>query len=122
MRLSLDETTQSNQISHYHPDKITVNKRDYKKSLLICANKLLSPWTEHDAAQLTADDFTLLLNCKPTIIIIGTGEKLTHLDPALIADIQQQGIGLEVMDTAAACRTYNVLLSEGRDVVAGLLL
>lgn len=122
MRMSLDDNEMAHQISHFDAEKFTINKRDYKVSIVASVNKILCPWTEKSASQLTTEDFTPILNCKPQIIIIGTGSQMVALDPQIIAAVQSQKVGIEVMDTAAAVRTFNVLISEGRNVAAGLLL
>lgn len=122
MRLALDTSSTANQISHYGDGQFTIHQRNYRQNLVISSNKLLTPWTQKTITELTIDDLTPILSCQPKIILLGTGDTLVFPHPSLVAHIQTLGIGCEVMDTAAACRTFNVLVSEGRNVVAGLLL
>ena len=85
-------------------------------------DRLITDWTPVNTDDLTADHFEELIEFEPEVVILGTGEHLHFPHPSVTAELLTQGIGVEVMDTSAACRTYNVLLSEGRQVVAALLL
>ena len=72
--------------------------------------------------QLTAEHFAQLAELKPELVIFGSGSRLRFPPPALLRALMAQRIGIETMDTLAACRTYNILAGEGRQVVAALLL
>ncbi|CAN5291515.1 Mth938-like domain-containing protein [soil metagenome] len=72
--------------------------------------------------QLTVEHFTVLADLKPELVIFGSGKRLRFAPPALMRSLMSQRIGLETMDTLAACRTYNILASEGRHVIAALLI
>jgi uncharacterized protein len=74
------------------------------------------------ASDISVDTIEQLLAYQPEIILLGTGSKTVFPEPEAMVLCAQDGIGLEVMDSASACRTYNVLLSEEREIVAGLLL
>ena len=86
------------------------------------SRKYRAEWSPNDITDLTIDDFKSILECKPDVVLLGTGQKLTFPNTALRREFNQLNIGLEVMDTGAACRTYNVLLSEGRNVAAAIFL
>jgi len=75
-------------------------------------------WPVSGFANLSEDDFT---NIEAEVVLLGTGASMAFLPPELRKAIKAQGLAVEVMDTAAACRTYNVLMAEGRQVVAALL-
>jgi uncharacterized protein len=78
-------------------------------------------WAVRGFDQLSADDFTYLKNLNVEIVLLGTGPKQRFPHPRLTAALAQAGIGLEVMDVQAACRTYNILVAEERKVAAALL-
>ena len=108
-------------IRGYDATSITTSDGVLTTSSIISAD-LLAPWPPHTAADLTAEHVALLLAQAPEVVIIGTGAKFAIVPQAALAAARAGRIGVEVMDTAAACRTYNVLVSEGRRVVAGLIL
>ncbi|CAM3327627.1 Mth938-like domain-containing protein [Polaromonas hydrogenivorans] len=72
--------------------------------------------------QLDAGHFTVLANLKPELVIFGSGKRLRFAPPAFLRGLMEQRIGIETMDTLAACRTYNILAGEGRHVIAALLI
>ncbi len=86
------------------------------------ADKLVENWQVTDFESLTEKSFDLLLEIKPEVVLLGTGEKHQFLHPKIFRKLTESGIPLECMTTAAACRTYNILMSEGRNVAAALIL
>ena len=122
MKFTLDTTASVNVIRAYAPGRINVNDRLLRKSFVISATTLIEDWGSGSFEDLSLDHLQAALALEPEILVIGTGASLRFPEARLMADIQQRGIGLEVLDTAAACRTYNVLLSENRKVVAALLM
>lgn len=82
----------------------------------------MEDWPPQVFEDITLEHLEPALALEPEILIIGTGPSLQFPEARIMAEIQQHGIGLEVLDTAAACRTYNVLVSENRNVVAALLM
>jgi uncharacterized protein len=123
MRLDLD-TNKENQyiINAYIPGQITINQQIYRANLIITPTKLITDWEPMTALAITAAQVAELAAMQPEVAIIGTGETLVHLHPAVLAPLSNQGIGVEVMITRSACYTYNILLGEGRRVIAALLL
>ncbi|MGB4468151.1 MAG: Mth938-like domain-containing protein [Azovibrio sp.] len=101
---------------------VTVNRERFENNLLVLPDRIEPAWTGHDFARLCIDDFARLAACGAEIVLLGTGLRLRFPHPALQQPLMAAGIGLEVMDTAAACRTYNILASEGRKVAAALLI
>lgn len=91
-------------------------------SFIITANQLFTEWTPQQLEDITAAHIDEVLALKPDVILLGTGKRLRFPAPQLLAHSQQHRVGIEVMDTAAACRTYNILAAEGRKVAAALLM
>ncbi|MEQ1668846.1 MAG: MTH938/NDUFAF3 family protein, partial [Sulfuriferula sp.] len=83
---------------------------------------ILTNWQAASFDALTADHFAAIAAQQPEIALLGTGARLQFPHPRLSIALNQAGIGLEVMDTKAACRTYNILVAEGRRVVVGIML
>lgn len=111
-----------NVIRAYAPGRISVNDALVQSSLILASDRLIEGWPPQRAEDITLEHLQAVLALDPEILLIGTGATLRFLDGALAAEIQRRGIGLEVLDTAAACRTYNILVSEERRVVAALLM
>lgn len=100
---------------------IETDAGSYSSSLIITPKQVM-PWRPMKLSDLTAADLYTLLDFTPKIILLGTGQSLQFPPIELWRDVIEKNIGYEIMDTAAACRTYNVLMSENRAVVAGLLI
>jgi uncharacterized protein len=100
---------------------VLLNGQRVEQSLAVSPSQILQPWAESFEA-LGMHHFTQLLELKPELVVLGTGGRLRHPPLEFIRPLIEAGVGLEVMDTKAACRTYLVLSSEGRQVVAALLL
>ncbi|MBG6072628.1 MULTISPECIES: Mth938-like domain-containing protein [unclassified Polaromonas] len=95
-------------------------KIDY--SIVIGSRGEKLPWKCQSFEQLTAEHFAMLADMKPELVIFGSGSRLRFPPPAFLRGLMEHRIGLETMDTLAACRTYNILAGEGRHVVAALLI
>ena len=122
MKLSEDYNSGSYMINGYDSEGIIINQRTYSCSLIVSNHQLLENWPLQDISQLTTDNLTPILELNPEVILIGTGSTLTFPPVASYSNIIQSGLGIEFMDSIAACRTYNILLSEDRNVVAGIIL
>lgn len=112
-------------ITAYGEDWIAVNGERHTRSLLLSATEGASPWDCNRFADLTAAHFDQLLQSlaePPELVLLGSGSRLRFVRPALLQGLIARRIGVETMDTGAACRTYNILAGEGRRVVAALLL
>ncbi len=116
------ETSDVNLISAWEPDAVRVGKEWYRSHLILSSQHILSDWTVTDPDILQANDLSAAIELDPEIILLGTGNHLALPDIDLMAELARQGIGLEIMDTPAACRTYNVLIHESRNVVAALFI
>ena len=102
--------------------QITVGEQIYRRSLILTPERVIPDWRPGGYEEMTEQDFDVVLSLQPEIILLGTGSTLCFPPAKLSAGILATGTGFEVMDTAAACRTYNILLSEKRKVIAALLL
>jgi len=122
MSLILDENNATYQIRAYQPGSIQINDRLLHNSIIIAPEKLIENWKPQKITDLTALDLAIILQWHPNILLIGTGEHLQFPILSTYGDFINQGIGVEIMDTRAACRTYNALTAEKRNVVAALII
>jgi uncharacterized protein len=122
MHFAREECSSERLIRACEPGMIRIGLQQFRRSLIVSPAQVLPDWRPRQADDLLRDDFDPVLALEPDILLLGTGDRLRFPSPALTADLLRSGIGVEVMDTAAACRTFNVLLSEQRRVVAALLL
>ncbi len=122
MKLHQQNTPNVNTVRAFEPGRIKINDQFYGNSLLVTAERIDKNWTVKKAEELTIKIIRELLNYQPEIIIIGTGLQHHLLDPILTLTSTQQGVGLEIMTTEAACHTYNILIGEDRDVLAALII
>lgn len=109
-------------ITGYKPGCVIINKEAYTQSVIVCPNSIISPWIVTDISQFTEESADTIVQLKPEVILLGTGEQLNLPDPKIIAYIAKFGIGFEAMCTDAACRTYGILIAERRRAVAGLII
>ena len=122
MKFALDQNDGGYTISGYETGKIRIRGQVYEHSLLVMANQLQTDWAPANVGELTSRHIREIVALQPTLVILGTGERQMFPDPRVFIPLMDAGIGYEVMDTAAACRTYNVLLSEGRKALGAFLL
>jgi len=122
MKLHLTTAENNHLITGYGEDFIEINKKRYEKSLIVLANQLILDWNVTTFAALTAEHFAGILEINPEVLLLGTGAKHQFLHPKLAKNLIEKGIPIECMTTAAACRTYNILMSEDRNVAAALLI
>ena len=124
MKLHLTTAENNYLITGYGLDKsdsfVEVNKQKYTQNLIVMADKLILDWQASDFASLNATHFELLINLKPEVVLLGAGGKHQFLHPKIVQQLTKNNIPLESMTTAAACRTYNILMSEGRNVAVML--
>jgi uncharacterized protein len=122
MRLTDDRTGSALLVRSYAPGEVRVGETVLTRSCLISADRLIDDWRPQTLEELTEADLAAVFALDPEIVVLGTGTRQRFASPGLMAAILSRGIGCEVMDTGAACRTYNVLVSESRRAVAALLL
>ena len=121
MELTLDPNKPKNFIRNYENNKLYIGKTIFSHNLLI-SDKSIEKWVINDINNLVNGDMEDILLFKPEIIIIGTGESQIMPSNEIINFIHDKKIGLEFMITESACKTFNLLISEGRKVVAGLIV
>jgi uncharacterized protein len=122
MKFQPDTLDGTNVITRQEAGRIWVGNTAFEHSVLVPSRGEVLPWGAPDLAALTAESFERIAALRPEVVIFGSGKQLRFVSPALLRSLMAQRIGMETMDTAAACRTYNVLASEGRVVLAALLL
>ena len=99
-----------------------VNAERYEQSLIVLPDRIEPNWAPAGFAGLVPSDFEHLLAFEPEIVVFGSGTRLRFPPPAFLRALMEKRIGIETMDTLAACRTYNILAGEGRRVIAALLI
>lgn len=109
-------------IKSYEPGNVIINKDSYQHSVIVSPTTLISHWSPSNIESLTADDFDAIIALNPEVILLGTGAIHTFPETAVFAKVYELHLGIEVMDTRAACRTFNVLTAEDRNVVAALIV
>ena len=109
-------------ISGYGPGWIRVDGEQITHSVVIASAGQRFDWSCARFEDLTAEHFTQLAELSPELVIFGSGERIRFPQPQWLQALMGKRIGLETMDTRAACRTYNILAGEGRNVVVALLL
>lgn len=122
MGLDLDANAANYQIRAYQPGNIQINDTTYFHSVIVSNEKFIDNWRPQHISELTQDDLTVILELSPAILLIGTGSTLEFPELEVYGNLINEGIGIEVMDTRAACHTYNALTAENRNVVAALII
>lgn len=122
MELTLHKPGDHHFIRSFDARGVTVNDTLYRDSLVLSADRLVSDWPVRSVADLSEDHLETVLDMKPEVVLLGTGRKQAFPAPRLLSAFYERGIGFEAMTTEAACRTFNVLVSEGRTAVAALII
>ena len=121
MKLQPDKS-EVQSISAYGPGWIAVDGERIDSSVVISSTGLRFDWQCNTFADLNVGHFSRLAEIDTELVIFGSGERIRFPTPAWLAPLIARRIGIETMDTKAACRTYNILSAEGRKVVAALLI
>lgn len=134
MKFAQETDTSGYTIKGYGDDGITValparehtaenrGERQMSHSFVLSHEVLLDDWPPQQLEELAAEHFERVADLEPEVVIFGAGESLRFPPTEVTAPLVKRGVGLEVMDSRAACRTYNILSAEGRRVVAALLI
>jgi uncharacterized protein len=115
------DTSRGNAVQSYDAGGIVIRDQRITHSVVVSAERL-EPWSPHRFEELGEDHLVRLADYRPGIVILGTGTTLRFPPAQWLVGLQRNGIGIEVMGNDAAIRTYNVLLSEDRNVLLALLL
>ena len=108
-------------IQSYDQNGIQIEDKTYSNNIVVNCKGSISKWNLNDFAKISPKHCESLLLGQPEVVIIGTGEKHLLPDLSIIHYFAENNIGVEVMSTQAACRTYNILASEGRKIAAGFI-
>jgi uncharacterized protein len=122
MKMALDNPSGVNTVRRYEPGRVTVRQQHIERSAIILPQALLTDWEPDSVADLSPAHLDPVMAHDIEVLILGTGESQVFPEPALLAPLMRAGIGFEIMDNAAACRTYNILLAEERRVALAILI
>jgi uncharacterized protein len=122
MHIQLETGGQANLIRTYAAGQIIVNQDSYTRSVIVLPGQVVADWPPQIFEELALAHLAALVPLTPELVILGTGRRQRFPRAELLAPLVGAGIGWEVMDTGAACRTYNILMGEGRNVAAALLM
>lgn len=122
MKFTEEKNSQGNLIRSYELGQVQVGDTMYQNNIIISPDRLLSPWPLERIEYLGTEHIETLTEGRPDLLIIGTGREHRWPDMAIVYEITALGIGCEVMNSASACRTYNVVAAEGRKVTAAIII
>jgi len=122
MKFAEDHNNSIYKITGYDSEGIAINGLMHKHSFILSPMELVNDWQPQDLASLKVEHFAEFYKMNPEVIILGTGAKQIFPDREILKYLVQNRIGYEIMDTQAACRTFNIIMAEGRTVVAGMFI
>jgi len=122
MKFQPDQLAGTNVLTRVEPDRVWVGAREFKHSVIVPWTGAVRDWEPVRFEDLRAEHFEPLTAMDAAVVIFGSGGRLRFPPAELLRGLIRHGVGVETMDTPAACRTYNVLAAEGRQVVAALLM
>jgi uncharacterized protein len=122
MKMHLDNTAGAHRITGYGTGYVSVDAAPLTRSFILTPEALITEWGPRNVADLDEAALQAVARLSPAIVLLGTGIEQCFPPSALLAPMLGQGIGIEVMTTAAACRTYNILLAESRPVAAAMFI
>jgi len=122
LKLQSDPHFGANTITGYGDGYVEINQTPYAHAVLLSSDGAISAWPVQSFDSLEAAHFTQMVDLKPELILIGTGNKQRFPKPELLKALISANIGFEIMDSQAACRTYNILVGEGRQVLLALIV
>ena len=122
MQFLPETNTGTNVVRRYEAGAITVNDSTYRASIIITETDIITDWQPPAFDDVGSEHLKPFLSLQMDVLLLGCGETQKFLHPELLQPFMEKNVGVEIMNTAAACRTFNVLAGEGRQVVAGLFL
>ncbi len=122
MKLDFDHSEGNFRITSYGPGRVVVNETVLSRSFILSPAELVSDWRPQQPGDITGQDLAPVLDMSPDIVLVGTGPSQHFLSPGITRPLLEARIGVECMDTGAACRSFMVLAGEGRRVVAAMLM
>lgn len=121
MKLLQDAPGSHHTVTGYGSNHVFINKVRHDQSLVVLPDILIDPWNA-SFDTLSIADFNIIIEARPEVVLLGTGPHQRFPALAVLQALMAARIGIEVMDMAAACRTYNILVGEGRRAAAALLI
>ena len=121
MDLTLQRPRGHHYIHSVSNEGIRVVDQIFSEALIVSAHRLITDWPVNSAQELDAELLERILELEPEVVLVGTGKSQVFLPPELLMVFYRHSVGVEIMSTQAACRTFNVLVSEDRNVVAALI-
>lgn len=121
MPLCEDIITSRYSIQAYDSEQITINERRYSTSLILTADQLIDDWPVTSLESMTVEDINPIFSLQPDVVLLGTGERQIFPDIEILAAFAEKALGVEVMNTGALCRTFNILVAEDRKVAAAII-
>lgn len=122
LKLHQDASGALNTVTGYGAHYVDINLQRHEHSIVVVPDAPVVDWPVSSFDALTPEHFELVLATEPELVVFGSGARLRFPHPRLTAALHARRIGVETMDFMAACRTYNILMAEGRRVVAALLI
>ncbi len=122
MKLHLDNPSSRNLVTGYGAGYVAINHRQYEANLILLPDRIVESWGAGGFEALAESDFEAIRTLGPEILLLGTGDRQRFPAPSLLRPLIEARIGYEIMDLPAACRTFNILMAEGRRVAAALLI
>lgn len=122
MKLHSTQTQQYQTVTAYDASGVEINAIHFSYSLIVFPEIKPMPWEVQSFEALSVADFEIIDKQKPDVVILGTGDKQRFVHPRLVAPLMRRHVGVECMDNQAACRTYNILMAEGRKVALALIM
>jgi uncharacterized protein len=122
VKLQSDPHSGANTITGYGDGYVEINKTPYSHAVLLSSDGAIETWAVSSFDALEASHFAQMVALKPELILIGTGKRQRFPKPELLKALIEAKIGFEFMDSQAACRTYNILVGEGRQVLLALIV
>jgi uncharacterized protein len=122
MKFTLESSSRVNLVRAYSRAQLRIGEEHVHSSCIVSADRLITDWPPARLEALMPEHLQAIFALEPEVVLLGTGERQRFPAPGIRAAFADRGVGLEVMDLGAACRTYNVLVQEERQVVAALFL
>ena len=122
LKLHLANAAGRNLFTGHGEHYVAVNNQRYERAVVVTPDALHQPWAAASFGDLGPADLRFLIGLEPEIVILGTGARQQFPRPEMLRELMVERIGVEIMDTRAACRTYNILMAEGRKVVAAVFI
>jgi uncharacterized protein len=122
MPLAEDIVTSRHRLTSYSDDTVSINEAVYRQSLVLTADSLHSPWPVTGLQDLSPETLAPIFESGPSVVLLGTGPRQQFPEAKIFGFFGERGIGLEVMDNGALCRTFNILVAEDRAVTAAIIL